>query len=104
MGRLIRQTLLVIALLTVGWQGVSPALADDHDQAYELRKSGKILPLEQILKQNRGAIKGKVLEVELERNRGTYVYEVLMLDSKGEVWEIYFDAASGKMLGKNREE
>ncbi|MEW5755502.1 MAG: PepSY domain-containing protein [Pseudomonadota bacterium] len=104
MGRLNRPMLLVIALLTVGWQGIQPALAGNHNEAYELRKSGKILPLEQILKQNRGEARGKVLEVELERKRGAYVYEVLMLDQKGEVWEIYFDAQSGKMLSKHRED
>lgn len=77
---------------------------DDHEQARRLKESGQILSLEQILKAARSVHSGRVLEVELDNEKGRYVYEVELLDEGGEVWELYFDAASGELIKRKRED
>ena len=75
----------------------------DHEAAYELSREGRILPLEQILEQQRRDRPGRVLEVELEREDGRLVYELELLDAGGRVWELYYDAASGQLLESEAE-
>lgn len=80
------------------------ALTDvDHEEARRLREAGAILPLESILEQARRAQPGKVLEVELERERGGYVYEIEVLDDEGAVWELELDARDGAVLEHKRD-
>lgn len=98
MGRLIATCLLSCLLLA----HTVPATADDHGRARQLREAGEILPLQQIL--TRLAPEERVLEVELEREHGGYVYELEVLDREGRVWEYLFDAASGELLNKQRED
>lgn len=81
---------------------VVAAQAGSHDQARELREAGEILPLQDIL-QRLDPPGQRVLEVELERKRGRYVYEMETLDEDGQVWELYYDARSGELLKRERE-
>lgn len=76
----------------------------DHEAVRELMQQGDILPLEQILEQARQLRAGRVLETELERERGGYIYEVEVLDDNGEVWEMKFDAATGELLEQELED
>ena len=77
---------------------------DDHEQARQLKESGQILSLEKILKSAQSVHSGRVIEVELDNEKGRYVYEVELLDEGGEVWELYFDAASGELIKRERED
>jgi uncharacterized membrane protein YkoI len=96
MGRLTCVLLLSVALL-----GAVAADSDiDQDEARRLRQSGDILPLTEILDIGSTTQPGRVIEVELERERGRYIYEVELLDVDGQVWELEFDAASGVLLEK----
>lgn len=97
MGRLIRGSWLVGASLLAA---ASAALADrrDHDDALELREQGAIVPLEMVLRAVTAQHPGRVVEVELERKGGTYVYEIELLDAAGEVWELKYDAGTGALL------
>lgn len=70
----------------------------DQDRAYELARSGEILPLEQVLQHQRRDRPGRILEVELEQEEGRPVYELELLDAKGQVWELHYDAVSGERL------
>lgn len=80
-------------------------LADsDHMQARRLVETGSILPLEQVLKSVRGEWPGRILEVELERQRGGYIYEIEMLDAQGAVWELEVDAVTGRLLKTEQED
>jgi len=63
-----------------------------------LLNSGKILPLEVILKNVRQIFPGKVLEVELEKEDQQIVYEIEILGSDGVIKEIYIDAKTGNQL------
>ena len=90
-------SILLIGLIVLN--PMSPALADDdYIEARQLHESGKILPLELILKQARQAYPGKVLEVELENEDGRIIYEVEILSESGIVMEVYIDAKTGLIL------
>jgi len=75
----------------------------DHDDAKRLVESGDILALEIILKKAREIEPGKVLEVELESKKGKNIYEIELLNTEGVVYELKFDAKSGKHLSTEKE-
>ncbi len=83
-------------LLLVTWQG--SVADDDHERVYEMLQSGQIISLERILKIGRQRVSGKVIEVELEREKDTLIYELEILNRQGKVWEVEIDAVSGKVL------
>ncbi|MCF6191499.1 MAG: PepSY domain-containing protein [Cocleimonas sp.] len=91
-----------ISLLLFGYSN-SFADDDDHDEAYELLRSGEILPLEKILEITRKKIPGRILEVELEHEDKQLIYELEVLDPKGIVWEIKVDAVTGAILEKEQD-
>jgi uncharacterized membrane protein YkoI len=76
----------------------------DHDEAYRLQQSGDILPLERILEKARQYHDGKVLEVELERKRKAFVYEIKILDNDGILWEMKINAMDGSLVSKEEED
>jgi len=81
-----------------------PLLAsDDHEQAKQLRDSGKILPLEKVIEIAKKDRPGRVIESELEHKGQGYVYEIKLLDEQGRLWETKYDAATGKRLKEERE-
>lgn len=78
-----------------------PASASDRvrqQEARQLRESGKILSIEDILGRARGAQPGQIVEVELEREGGRYVYEVKVIDDSDRVHKLELDAGSGELL------
>lgn len=66
--------------------------------ARNLRESGVILSLEKIAEHARGVKSGEILETELERDHGRYVYEIEILDETGQVWELKLDAGTGALI------
>jgi len=77
---------------------------DDHERALELRQRGEVLPLAQVIGQLQRQQPGRVLEVELERKHGVWVYEIELLAEDGAVWEFKLDAANGELLKRERED
>ena len=71
-----------------------------QSEVRELREAGKILPMEDILGRARGVQPGQVVEVELERERGRFVYEVKVIDDGDRVHVLELDAASGEVLNR----
>ncbi|NOX92161.1 MAG: PepSY domain-containing protein [Gammaproteobacteria bacterium] len=100
--------LSIVLLLMLGLSGLfvlTPGLSDeDHQKARRLKELGEILPLEQIIRAAKAEQPGRVIEVELENKDGRHVYEVELLDTRGDVWELYFDAATGKLIKRGRED
>lgn len=89
-------SMLVSAIAcTVPWQ--IAAASDDHEQARQLLEQGVILPLEAIIQKLPEPVE-RILEVELEDEHGQRVYEIEILNSKGEVKEYVFDAQNGELL------
>ena len=100
-------------LLETGVVCVVSEGSDHNEEQHEARdqvgirsmiESNDILSLEQILHNARQQHAGRVLEVELEESHGGVYYEVEILDANGEVWEMYFDARSGELLGEEQED
>ncbi len=92
-------------LLLLMLSSITGSLADDdHMEARRLVETGSILPFEQILDTVQKRWRGRILEVELERKRGAYVYEIELLDEQGSVWEMKIDAATGKFLKTEQED
>jgi uncharacterized membrane protein YkoI len=85
----------LIALLLAG-----AAVADpfDHDRARAALGRGEVRPLAQILETVTSEIPGEVVEVELEREQGAWLYELKVIAPDGHVLEVLVDAASGALL------
>ena len=92
------KSLHISLLFLVVSLGATITLADDHEQARQLRSQGDIVPLEEVLQRLPDVDGGRVIEVELERDYGTYVYEIERLEPGGIVREYVFDARSGELL------
>jgi len=105
-----RQTLIHLAaamalLVVVAVTHPSAAVADEGPvAARKLSDAGIILPLEKIVAAAKAAKPGEILETELERKHGRYVYEVEILDARGQVWEVKLDARSGKLIAVESED
>ena len=70
----------------------------EHDAVRAITQRGDILSLDRILQDARGQHAGRVLESELEQKDGRYVYEVELVDDRGRVREVKFDASTGEVL------
>ncbi len=98
--KLLSVLLFAVALLST----VNVILASgDQDDVLRLKREGKILPLETILKKVKVLQTGKILEVELEQEHGRYIYEIEILTEEGAVWEFKYDAQSAKLLESEQE-
>lgn len=96
---------LHILLLTALLAGTSATRAEEessHDRALKALRAGEIAPLPEILAVVAAETPGSVIEVELKRRHGRYVYEVEVLTADGRLIETYVDAADKRIL--NRED
>ena len=95
--------LLHTALFFVFLIGSNVWADEDHERARELVKSGEIIALEQLLQQIVAGEKGhlRLLEAELEGKSGRLVYELELVDEKGVVRKLLFDAKTGEALGED---
>ncbi|MES9992675.1 MAG: PepSY domain-containing protein [Candidatus Thiodiazotropha sp.] len=91
---------LIAALLIC----TSLAADEGYQEARRLSESGDILPLEELLPIIQKQQPGQILELELEREHGHYLYEVEFLDEQGAVWEFKIDAHSGEILERELED
>jgi uncharacterized membrane protein YkoI len=92
--------LIIIALVVCGY-----SLAEEgYEEARRLTESGVILPLEEIIPIIQAQQSGRILELELERERGRYLYEIELLDARGAVWEFKVNAATGEILERELED
>ncbi len=97
----ISQPLLLLAAL-LALAPASAALADDdrldQERARRALLEGRIKPLSEITEIVSPRLPGKVIGVELEVEKGRFVYEFNVIDSRGKLLEVDVDAATGKIL------
>jgi uncharacterized membrane protein YkoI len=83
-------------------EAVQPQDWSDEDHSYDRARRaterGEILPLEAIYERALARSPGRVLEAELERKGGLWVYELKVLDDHGGLFELYLDASTGEIL------
>lgn len=89
---------LIVVLLLSGSPGASMAdRGDDHERARRALEAGEVLPLSRVLAHVERDYPGQVIEVELERDDGLWLYEVKLIRSGGAVIELKLDARSGEL-------
>lgn len=98
--RLCRYTITLpgIALLVLLFS--LPLFADDkdHERARQALEAGEVLPLSDILNQVERDYPGQILEVEMEREDGVWVYEIKLLRENGALLKMKLDAGDGTLL------
>jgi uncharacterized membrane protein YkoI len=85
----------LLALAAVGGllAFAGPARADsDHDRARRAREGGEIAGLDKLLAAVARDQPGRVIDVELERKGGGYVYEIKLIAPDGNRRKFYYDA------------
>jgi uncharacterized membrane protein YkoI len=70
----------------------------DHDRARAALKAGEVLPLQEVLDKVQRSHPGEVLEVELEREAGRWVYELKLLQGGGRLLRLDVDAKTATVL------
>ncbi|ROT99425.1 PepSY domain-containing protein [Histidinibacterium lentulum] len=88
----------LLAALGLALAPVASAADGDHDRARGALERGEILPLAQILAVAVAHVPGRIIEVELERDDGRWIYEVELLTRGGRLVEIEIDGATGRIL------
>ncbi|MFU2488028.1 PepSY domain-containing protein [Thauera sp. WH-1] len=91
---------LLAAVLALGLSGAAPAGdRGDHERARQALESGEILPLRTVLERVERDFPGQLVEVELERDDGQWLYEIKLIRSGGEILKLEVDARDGTLLG-----
>lgn len=97
------RSLLITALtaLLLGALAVSGARASDktdHERARAAVQAGEVLPLPTLLQKLQRTHPGQVLELELERDDGRWIYEVKLLQANGRLLKLELDASTAEVL------
>lgn len=66
----------------------------EHEQARQALEQGLVRPLEEIIAEARKHVQGDLIEVELEREDGRYIYELEFIQPSGQIIELQLDAKS----------
>ena len=69
----------------------------DHDRARRAVAAGEMLPLHAIIERIGRTWPGEVMEVELDRDDGEWVYEIKVLRHDGALVELEIDARNGEV-------
>lgn len=94
MGSINRSLVLILCILLA-----TPAIAEgDHDRAKKALESGQVLPLQQILQKISKEYPAQVIEVDLERKKGGWIYEIKQLGADGTLSKLEVDARTGIVL------
>lgn len=84
--------------LSLALLAAAAAADGDHDRARAALERGEVLPLSAILDAARAEVAGHVIEVELERDGGRWLYELEVVTEAGRLVEMEIDGATGRVL------
>ncbi len=93
-----RRALLVLPFLALSAPTARADGRRDHERARAALAAGEIRPLAVLLAEVERRYLGTVIETELDRDDGRWVYQVKLLPPSGRVFELKFDAATGALL------
>lgn len=100
--RIVSGTVVASLLLSLGlaasWTAPAAAGDDDHVEARELLRAGKILPLARILATVQKRVPGDVIEVDLDHEARGWEYDVKVLTANGRLLKVTVDAKTGVVL------
>ncbi|MFP5461572.1 MAG: PepSY domain-containing protein [Gammaproteobacteria bacterium] len=86
------------ALLAIAIAIPATAAFADMDKARAALVAGEIQPLPKILESVARKHPGDVMEVELERERGRWIYEIKILQSDGKLLKLDVDAKDAAVI------
>lgn len=92
---------LIFLALAVGMISSTSCYGHDDDlssKVIEWVKEGKVLPLDTIMQRYESRLKGRLLDVEVEKKHDRIIYELEILRDDGIVYEIKIDAKTGEWL------
>lgn len=69
----------------------------DHERARRALEAGEVLPLRAVLERVERDYPGQVVEVELEREDGAWLYEIKLIRPGGAVVKLRLDAHDGTL-------
>lgn len=90
--------LLWCGVLSAGWAPTARASDDDHEQAHRAVQAGEVMPLRSVLERLEREHPGQVLDVELEREDGRWIYEIKLLQPGGQRVKLKLDARSAELI------
>jgi uncharacterized membrane protein YkoI len=101
-----RLWIALTSLLLIGLAQPSAWGSDsrDHERARAAVEAGQVLPLPTLLERLRRTHPGQVLELELERDDGRWIYEIKLLQANGQLLKLDVDAATAQVLQVRRKE
>jgi uncharacterized membrane protein YkoI len=100
----VKSLLPFVAALLLGTGVTMPSWAgdgQDHDRARQALESGEILPLRTILERVERSNPGQIMEVELDRHDGRWIYEIKVLRKGGSLVKLDIDARDGSVLDRS---
>ena len=65
-------------------------------------QAGEVLPLPVVLERLQRDYPGRVLEVDLEREDGRWIYEIRLVQADGRLLKLEVDAATARILELRR--
>lgn len=101
-----RLRIALTSLLLIGLAQPSAWGSDsrDHERARAAVEAGQVLPLPILLERLRRTHPGQVLELELERDDGRWIYEIKLLQANGQLLKLEVDAATAQVLQVKRKD
>lgn len=102
-----RFALVLVLMLAPGAMSMVEADSGDHERARRAVQAGEVLPLREVLARVEVDHPGQVMELELEREDGMWLYEIKILQPGGFLIELEVDARDGRVLavkGQNRKD
>lgn len=101
------RTILLSLALVLGMISCKLIYADNDEdlsnQVLKWVKEGKVIAFDVLMRRYRDRMKGRLLDLEVEREKGQIIYELEIMRPDGIVYEIKIDAQSGEWLGEEVE-
>ena len=89
---------LALLLAACAMTAATAGSKDDHERARAAVQAGEVLPLPALLERLQRTHPGQVLELELERDDGRWIYEVRLLQADGQLLKLELDARTAQVL------
>jgi uncharacterized membrane protein YkoI len=105
MRKLLLQPCVVVTLAL--WLGLNASAAfgdnvgtslNDHDTALRAFEHGEVLPLESVLFEVCKAVRGEVVGIALEQERGNWVYQIKVIAPGSSMVEMHVDARTARIF------
>jgi uncharacterized membrane protein YkoI len=93
-----RRFLTLLVLLTAPVAAPHADSRLDHERARAALAAGEIRPLADLLAEVEKRWIGQVIDTELERDDGRWIYELKLLPPSGRLYELKLDARTGALI------